>query len=214
MRVCTKKLLPIVAACFLVVFTTGMVQAAPAIGLDADTDLVCTSPDGPDMGRWALVEDIGTTYSFDLFFTDFGDIVSFGCVFCVKDSMKITNWSWAYGATGDSPWTGEAFKSGAATLSFITLDLSGYPNAGCFMAQATDWTMGAPLSTTTPLVMGTFTYDVAAEGAIDWILDESSSALTGAPDYETIYGEEFCADKDSESATEHQSWGAIKQMFR
>ena len=210
MRVCLKKLLPIVAVCSLVAFTSGMVHAAPAVGLDADTDLVCTSPEGPDMGRLALVGDISNTYSFDVFFTDFGDILSFGCIFCVKDSTKITNWSWVYGAPGDSPWTADAFKSGATVVPFITLDLSAHPNAGCFMVQATDYTFSSPLSTATPLVVGTFTFDVAAEGPIDWILDESSSALTSS--YETVFGEEFCADKDSPN--DPQSWGAIKKMFR
>ena len=188
-----KALRMILVSLALLIPALALGVAVPHVGMDADADGVCNSPDGPDMGVWATAAEIGDTYSFDLFFEAFGDILSFGCIFCVKDSTKITNWSWSYGAIGG--WTADAIKSGATVLPFVTLDLSAYPNAGCFQVQATDYTFSNPLSTSPPLVLGTFTYEVAGEGAIDWIVDESSSALDVS--FMQIDGEDFCPDKTS-----------------
>lgn len=139
-------------------------------GLDFDGDLDCEIGTG-DLGRVYGADEVGDTVSFEPFFDTPDDIWSFGCVFCVTRGDRLTFIDWDY----DSPdgWTNTPIRTtGGSSPIFAVSDwiLETYPDYRCWLVQSTCFNFGGPLMTF-PAPLGRFDFEVAEEGAIEWILD-------------------------------------------
>ena len=209
--------LSILAGLVLSIFAITSTANAEFVGLDSDGDLDC---DPSEMAVLATGEDIGTTHTLDLFFDDLPPIVSWGCVFCTPEKSRVTNVSWIYSLPDG--WTDndiEAIDSESVypsiTPSASITDI--YPNYRCWYVQATDFSFENPM-TTFPFAVGSFSFDVAEEGCIGFILDGpncgwfSTMFVTGNFDGPN----ETCGPFDCEepTSTESMSWGSVKTLFR
>ncbi|MFH1277234.1 MAG: FlgD immunoglobulin-like domain containing protein [Candidatus Eisenbacteria bacterium] len=153
-----------------------LLLAAPGwadfVGLNGDGIAGC---DSADMA-FDATGLVGSTRNIDLYFSDIvGNMGSYGCVFCVKDKSMVSNESFVY---VDNGWTGSPMKLSdgpgwtIAVSDFIT---TAYPDYRCYLVQATDFTFLNPV-TTFPFVLGTFSYQVAAEGCLGFVIDGANSA--------------------------------------
>ncbi|MBN1825036.1 MAG: putative Ig domain-containing protein [Candidatus Eisenbacteria bacterium] len=143
--------------------------AADFVGLDADGDLSC---DSTDMQVILEAGDIGTLRTLDLYFDDVPDLQSWGCTFCVKNGALVTNESFAYSVP--AAWASVSMKdSDGDNLTISEFITTMYPDYRCYLVQATDWTGASPMSF--PAKVGTFSYEVADEGCLGFVIDGPTS---------------------------------------
>lgn len=165
--------------------------ADPFAGLDFDGDLDCETATG-DMGRIYTSDEVGDTISFRPFFDAADSMISFGCVFCVKDRAKVSFLSWEYDTPED--WTdipiltNDGGIRGDLRVGDLLLRRSEwietlYPDSRCWIVQSTDFGFTSPIGL--PHGLGAFEFVVAEEGPIEWIIDGANAAYL-TPDLETI----------------------------
>ncbi|MFH1279055.1 MAG: T9SS type A sorting domain-containing protein [Candidatus Eisenbacteria bacterium] len=141
-------------------------------GLDFDGDLDCEIETG-DLGRVYAADEVGDTVAFEPFFDTPDYIFSLGCTFCVthKDRLAFIDWDYETPSgwtntpilTVDGPDPGDPFE----VSDWI---VETFPDYRCWLVTSTNFNFdgGGQFA---PAPLGEFRFEVAAEGAIEWILD-------------------------------------------
>lgn len=194
--------------------SAAFVSADKMVGLDVNGNSACQQADF-DMGQYWGSGTTGTEVTFDVFYQDIPSILIFGCVFCTTEKSRVTSESFVYNSPG--VWTDNPLRDSEEQDFPIIPSPSittTYPNYKCWMVQSTDFTFSTPF-TAEPKVLGTFTYNTAAEETwIPWILDGPNCGYLTATTFisGTFSGAgEVC---DHTYRTESSSWGSVKKMFR
>ncbi|MBN1826968.1 MAG: hypothetical protein JW958_11955 [Candidatus Eisenbacteria bacterium] len=199
--------------CLVSGLCVGVAWADRFVGFDADESGTCIT-NTIDMGRWHGASDVGTDFTFDVYFDELGSTIqSYGCVFCIKDTTHLASWSWEYEVYAS--WSTVNIVSEHTPYVAIPVSASissTYPKARCFMLQATDWSLGNLLSS--PVTCGTFTYQVADEGSIQFIIDGANTSVFYWPAGVNVVFDEAGQACPENTGTEAQSWGSIKKLFR
>ncbi|MFH1681755.1 MAG: hypothetical protein ABIH26_14070 [Candidatus Eisenbacteria bacterium] len=202
-----------------VVFVFSFAAAEQFVGMDVNGDVDCESQPGDfDMGRTFGAGEVGTQKTFTIFYDDTPNLYGFGCVFCVQEKAKVGTASWVYAAgLVSGGWNLTQLRhsdEGGFPITPSTLITGTYPNYRCYLVSGYDFNFTTPI-TTFPYVVGTFTFDVAAEGPIYWVFDvgdgNTQGQTTGFYTISFLGPGQACPPP---AATESASWGSVKQLFR
>jgi len=202
----------------LAVLLLSLAASAEFVGLDANGDQMC----GPeDMLFQAGPADVGTTKTIDVFFDDLPPLLGFACTFCATDKEKIGSWTWTYSPLPPSWQLIPAVESDdpAFPIEVSAFIPERYPDYTCWIIYGTDFSF-MNLIEEFPFSAGTFEFEVAEEGCIQWLLDvEGGNTAAQGISFSTILFDapgEACDTVSCPGVTsaESESWGSVKRLFR
>ncbi|MBM3319977.1 MAG: hypothetical protein FJY73_04805 [Candidatus Eisenbacteria bacterium] len=205
------------AAMLFLLFAFSFAAAERFVGLDVNADLDC-EPGDFDMGRTFGAGEIGTQVTVNVFYDDCPPFYGYGCTFCVTEGSLVGTalWTSNHPAAGWTQFTTFASDTGTFPIEVSPWITSAYPNYKCWLVQGIDWNLqsgGVPYEAF-PAKVGSLTFNVAAEGAILWVIDGDATSVLSSSALESLPFSEEGMTCSYPAATEPASWGSVKQLFR